>query len=243
MTTVVISQPMYLPWPGFLSHLALADVLIWLDDAQFSRGSFTNRIQIRTADGSKWLSVPLVGKGFAMPIRDLVAAQPDWPRSHGDLIRQALQRAPYLREALTILEQAAARESLCETLIASAELCLTACQVPYPETRRASDMNVSGSSWRRVLELVHAVGGTRYVTGHGAANYLDHFAFEADGVAVEYMDYSIAPWPQRHGEFSQFVTSLDLIANVEPELRRNHLSRSTIPWRDFLARKGLPVTG
>jgi hypothetical protein len=31
----------------------------------------------------------------------------------------------------------------------------------------------------RPLDLVLSVGGTRYVTGHGAADYLDHEAFEA----------------------------------------------------------------
>ena len=29
MTTVVISQPMYFPWPGFLAQLAIADVVVW----------------------------------------------------------------------------------------------------------------------------------------------------------------------------------------------------------------------
>jgi hypothetical protein len=42
MTTVAISQPMYLPWPAFIEMMKLADVFLWLDDAQFSKGSFTN---------------------------------------------------------------------------------------------------------------------------------------------------------------------------------------------------------
>lgn len=46
MARVVISQPMYFPWFGFMAQMSLADVFIWLDDAQFSKGSFTNRVQV-----------------------------------------------------------------------------------------------------------------------------------------------------------------------------------------------------
>lgn len=243
MTTVVISQPMYLPWPGFVSQLALADVLIWLDDAQFSRGSFTNRVQIRTAFGDKWLSIPLIGKGFGVQIVGLQAAQPAWARSHHELARQALNGTPFLPDALSILAAISGPASLCDTLIASSELCLSACGKPCPTTQRSSEMDVTGRSWRRVLDLVHAVGGTRYLTGHGAANYLDHAAFEAEGVTIDYMGYDFAPWPQAHGAFSPYVTSLELIAHVAPQDRQRHLSTKTIPWRDFLTSKGLPVNG
>ncbi|NGQ89452.1 WbqC family protein [Rhodobacter sp. HX-7-19] len=242
MTTVVISQPMYLPWPGFISQMAMADVLIWLDDAQFSRGSFTNRVQIRTSGGSKWLSVPLVGKGVDAPIRCLAAARTDWHRAHRDLVRQALRNSPFLQEALSILDMSATSDTLCAALVKSAELCLAACHPPRSDIRQASEMNVPGASWRRVLDLVHTVGGTRYLTGHGAANYLNHAAFEAEGVTVDYMGYEFLPWPQQHGDFSPYVTSLDLIANVPPEHRTAHLSRTTLPWRDFLAAKGIAVS-
>lgn len=103
-------------------------------------------------------------------------------------------------------------------------------------------MMITGKGWRRILDLVHAVGGTRYLTGHGAANYLDHAAFEAEGITVDYMGYEFLPWPQQHGDFSPYVTSLDLIANVPPENRTAHLSRKTVPWRDFLAARSIAVS-
>ena len=55
---------------------------------------------------------------------------------------------------------------------------------------KSSKLGVPGTSWQRVLAIVKAVGGTRYVTAHGATNYLDHEAFERAGIAVEYIDYS-----------------------------------------------------
>ena len=59
MATVVITQPMLFPWPGFFEQLMLADTYIYLDDAQFSKGSFTNRIQLLRGAERCWMTIPL----------------------------------------------------------------------------------------------------------------------------------------------------------------------------------------
>ena len=59
MTTVVVSQPMLFPWVGLFEQIRLADVFVYYDDVAFSKGSFFNRVQIKTSRGSKWLTVPL----------------------------------------------------------------------------------------------------------------------------------------------------------------------------------------
>ena len=50
MTVVVISQPMLFPWVGMFEQIRLADVYVHYTDVQFSKGSFVNRVQIKTAD-------------------------------------------------------------------------------------------------------------------------------------------------------------------------------------------------
>ena len=59
MTTVVVSQPMFFPWVGMFEQIRLADAYVHYTDVQFSKGSFVNRVQIKTADGFRWLTVPL----------------------------------------------------------------------------------------------------------------------------------------------------------------------------------------
>ncbi|MBC8123824.1 MAG: WbqC family protein, partial [Gemmatimonadaceae bacterium] len=61
MNTVVISQPMLFPWIGMFEQICLADVYVHYDDVQFSKGSFSNRVQVKSASGSKWITVPLIG--------------------------------------------------------------------------------------------------------------------------------------------------------------------------------------
>jgi WbqC-like protein len=243
MTTVVISQPMLFPWPGFFELVGLADVYIHLDDAQFSRGSFTNRIQVKHPSGIKWMTVPIARKSARQKIQDLEATGVGWKRRHRALFLQALRRAPHLGVALELLDRVYAHEQIVALLIASIEQSSRALMLNCP-TRwmKASEMDVGGVAWSRVLAMVRSVGGTRYITAHGAANYLDHEAFERAGVTVEYADYSKTPYTQLHGPFFPYVSVLDLIANLG-DSARTVLHPKTVTWRTFLRQRQRPEVG
>jgi hypothetical protein len=95
------------------------------------------------------------------------------------------------------------------------------------------ELGVNGASSQRVLDIVKTLGGKKYITGLGARNYLDHQIFEEAGVRVEYMDYQKIPYNQLHGDFTPYVSILDLIANrgkggVEV------IQSGTIYWKDYL---------
>lgn len=240
MSTLVISQPMLFPWSGFFEQMMLADIYYFLDDAQFSKGSFTNRIQIKIGDGIKWMTIPLAGKGSFQTISELQAASGDWRASHMSLLKQAFRAAPYAADALDLAERVYGHEGICNLLIASIELSADYLGISDGQMRaRTSELNIDGISWQRVLTLTQRAGANRYLTGHGAASYLDHEAFERTGIAVEYMRYSRTPWPQAGIEFTPYVSILDLIANAGPAARSFLLPQSE-SWRTFLKRRISP---
>ena len=232
MTAVVISQPMLFPWPGFFEQMKLADVYVWLDDAQYSKGSFTNRVQIPFGSSRKWLTIPLVSSGSFQPISSISASE-EFAGKHLSFLAQAFAGAPYKRDALDVVEEVYSAETLCDLLIASAEIPARILGITPRSILRSSVMNVPGVASQRVLDLTLSVGGTLYITGHGAANYLDHEMFERSGVGVDYMAYSKTPWSQRTAAFTPYVSVLDLIANEGPDAAR-FLRPATTSWRDFL---------
>lgn len=237
MTRVVISQPMYFPWAGFMAQMALADVYIWLDDTQFSKGSFTNRVQVKTPNGIKWMSVPLEGKGSFRLIRELAPGRPDWHRTHKALLEQAFRGRAHAADAISLFEEVDFSAPLSDVLVASAEAQAEALGI-LPNIRTTSTaLAVEGRSWERVLGMVKAVGGTEYISGTGGLAYLDHDAFEAAGVSVSYMNYAPRPWPQDAAAFTPYVTSLDLVASVSRILARDHLNPAVLDWRAMKALK------
>jgi WbqC-like protein family len=237
LTTVVITQPMLFPWPGFFEQLQLADIYIYLDDTQFSKGSFTNRVQIQRGDQRTWLTIPLAGKGSFQRICDLKAAPGDWREKHAALVGAFVKGAPYADAASQLFQRVYVEPEIDALLISSIETSARSLGIDRPRrVLRSQDMASQGRSWRRVLDLVLEAGGDRYVTGHGAANYLDHEAFEAAGVAVEYIDYSLTVWPRGGAVQTPYQSVLDLIAWTGPEAGR-YLKPSTLPWRTFLKRR------
>ncbi|MBK7859033.1 MAG: WbqC family protein [Archangiaceae bacterium] len=231
MTTVVISQPMFFPWVGMLEQLQRADVYVHYDDVQFSKGSFTNRVQVKTATGVKWLTVPLEDAHFGMLIKDVkVDSRRDWRKSHLDLLKQAYRGCDAMLE-LVARVYAVKTPWLCEVAIASMVALADAFGVRPAREVLSSELGLQGHGTARVLATVKAFGGTRYVSGAGGRAYLDHDAFERAGVAVEYMAYAKRPYPQRHGEFTPFVSALDLLANCGPDGRALFTSQ-TLSWKE-----------
>lgn len=234
---VVISQSMLFPWVGLLEQVRLADVFVHYDDVQFSKGSFVNRVQLKLAQGPRWLSVPLPGLRLGQRI-DQVALPPapDWVPRHLDLIERALDGAPFLADALALARDVYAADDRHLGPLARRSLLVLSDYFGLQAGRRFVDVTalaVGGSGSQRVLDVVKAVGGTTYVTGHGAANYLDHEAFERAGVAVEYMRYARVPYPQLHGAFTPYVSGLDLVANCG-RVGARYIQSPSVPWREFL---------
>ena len=233
MTRVVISQPMYFPWYGFMAQMSLADVYIWLDDAQFSKGSFTNRVQVKTESGIKWMSVPLDSGSKGAQIKNLIPAHKNWQASHNMLLSQSFKKQLYSDSVLSMHNTVTMNTDLIEILIESVETPARAMNILPKKILRSSQMGIEGNSSQRVLKLVQEVGGTDYITGHGALSYLNHEAFEKAGISVSYMNYVASPWPQSHGVFVPNVTILDLLSSVGSVDAAKYFVCSTQNWKDF----------
>ena len=96
------------------------------------------------------------------------------------------------------------------------------------------DLGIDGKGSQRVLDIVKAVRGNTYITGHGASKYLDHGIFEDAGITVEYMKYMLQPYSQLNGEFTPYTTGLDLVANCGKSGVK-YVCSDTINWRDYFA--------
>lgn len=233
---VVISQPMFFPWVGMFEQIRLAEVYVHYSDVQFSKGSFVNRVQLKTPGGRRWLTVPLQKFSLGQRIDEVQVAQTDWRRKHLEMLKHSYRQAPYLDDMLTLVEQvyASSYVTIDELSRASLDAVCDYYQLALGcRFLNVRDLAIGGSGSRRVLDIVQALGGTVYITGHGAKNYLEHDLFDAAGIRVEYMNYRCKPYPQLHGPFTPYVSILDLIANMGPA-GSTCICSDTIYWKEFL---------
>ena len=105
MKSVVISQPMFFPCSGMFEQIRLCDVFVHYDDVQFSKGGFFNRVQIKTPNGIRWLTVPLQDVKLGQNINEtLIDSASNWRRKHLELLRQSYTKAPFKAEMLELVE-------------------------------------------------------------------------------------------------------------------------------------------
>lgn len=240
---VVISQPMYFPWIGMLQQIRLSDIFVYYDDVQYSRGGYLNRVQIKTAQGVRWLTVPLQEFRLGQLISEVrIDNRKDWKRSHFDQLKQCYKIAPFRIDLLDLVDDVFSRS---HEVIGDLAADSTNALVHYfpgvgdeGSFRNSSSLDIPGASSQRVIDICLALDAKTYLTGHGARNYLKHEAFEENGVSVAYIDYELDQYPQLHYDFTPYVSSLDLVANCGKEgvsLIKGKLEN----WRSFIKRPPL----
>jgi WbqC-like protein family len=234
---IVISQSMFFPWVGLLEQIRLADIYVYYDDVQFSKGSFVNRVQIKTDRGQQWLTVPIL-QNFGQSIAEVaIDYRQNWQERHLQILRQAYKQATFRDEMLALVADLYCQKHTCIGALSRASLQST---LQYFDLEKGCEfmdvatLNISGTSSRRVLDIVTALQGTQYITGHGAAKYLDHSLFETAHIDVHYMEYQKKKYPQLHGDFTPFVSCLDLIANCG-KTGRSYICSDTVSWQTFCA--------
>jgi hypothetical protein len=220
-----------------LEQIKLADVFVHYDDVQFSRGSFTNRVQIKTDNGIRWLTLPLKDFHLGQRIDEvLIDDRADWKSRHRDILRQAYGKAPYVKDMLALVDDVFARDTATVADVARNSMLALAAYfgLNRPIFVSSDRLVIGGASSERVYDITAHLEGTVYITGHGARNYLDHDLFGQNGIAVRYMNYERTPYPQLHGAFTPYVTALDLVANCGAEGAKL-VHSGTVDWREFTA--------
>jgi len=214
---VAVHQPNYLPWLGYFAKLAQAGTFVLLDDVQFSKGSYTNRVQIARNGAPVWLTLP-IRHDFGAAIRDVQLARADWARAHCDSLKQSYRKAAHFAEVWPELEvwltsaqgrladvnaqlirRLAERLGLTARIESSSEIGVPRCDA---DERLA-----------RIVARFAAAGGT-YLSGGGGAKYQSEDVFTAHGVRLAYSTFKPTPYPRSGEEFIAGLSIADALFHV-----------------------------
>jgi len=87
-------------------------------------------------------------------------------------------------------------------------------------TMRASELATGGERSERLVNFCLHAGADRYLSGNAAQSYLDVELFARHGIKVEWQDYEHPTYPQQHGNFVPYLSTLDLLLNCGDESLR-----------------------
>ena len=224
MRKVAIVQSNYIPWKGFFDMVASVDEFILYDDMQYTRRDWRNRNQIKTPQGVQWLTVPVKVKGrYHQTIRETEIDGTDWAQEHWKALAQNYRRAPHFGEVAKWLEPLYAQDVPAMLSDLNRRFMEAICRALGIHTpiRNSWDYVLEDGKSERLAGLCEQAGGTDYVSGPAARDYLDESVFAARGLRVHWFDYSGYPeYPQLWGPFTHGVTVLDLLFNCGAEAPR-----------------------
>lgn len=220
--TVAIHQPNFFPWLGYFDKIRRSDDFVFLDSVQLpgGAGNWCNRVQLLIAGSPRWVTAGLDRSRHTF-------IRVDEARFH--------QRDPWRNKLIKTLESnysrhAAYREvsAVIFPLVANDEDNLSTYNVTaittiaehlgLAETRfvRSSEIDEArGSSNDLLASIVTAVGGSAYLTGSGALDYLDESKFAAAGLNVVHQRFRHPHYQQRGSEtFTEGLSIIDALMNL-----------------------------
>ncbi|MAP24509.1 MAG: hypothetical protein CMM87_03145 [Rickettsiales bacterium] len=231
---VVISQPMFLPWAGLFNQILMADIYVHYDDAQFSKGSFLNRVQLKSKEQYFWLTMP-VSATFQARINNIITLNKSrWKKKHLKTFKQIFSQRPFGKEVLNLIENIYffETENLADFNINAIEKICNYLEIDRKFIKSSAIDGLEGSSSFRVCEILTKLGASEYITGHGAKRYLDHEMLESKGIITNYICYDIAPY-YNCTNFTPYASVLDLISFKGKKSLENLNSRKKY-WKDFI---------
>lgn len=228
MTLIAIHQPNYIPWLGYFHKIAKADLFVFLDDTQFPKQGYVNRVQIQDNGQTSWLTIP-ARPSLGTPINETHAAQERWSERHLSRLRNTYRKAAAFRDVWPVVENLYGALNPNATLASiNSQLVMETCGFLGLTGRFAFASSLPNSSQLnggdRLVDIVMKVGGTGYLSGRGGANYQDPAAFEAAGLDLVYTTFQPRPYPQASEEFAPGLSVLDVVFNLGFEAAAAHLT-------------------
>lgn len=190
-----------------------------MDDAQYDK-RFTNRNKIMATNGWTWLSVPINKDHKFLPNSQVeINNDISWRDEHWKKIYHSYANAMHFKKYESFFKNiydikwTSLFELNFETLKKVIDLLGIKISI-----LKSSELDASGTSTQRLVNLCRAVGADTYVSGIGGKNYMDEKLFAKNNIRLEYQNYAARPYPQRLSDsFLPDLSIIDMLVNVGHE--------------------------
>lgn len=225
MKKIAILQSNYIPWKGYFDLVSAVDEFIVYDEVQYTKNDWRNRNLIKTPQGAQWLTIPVKSKGkFGQTIKNTELSDPRWADQHLKSLVLNYKKAPHFTEIHSLIEtlykgnyQTISEVNLCFMQHICGYLNIPTkitCSWDYQATEYKSDSHQT----ERLVHLCQQAGGTEYISGPSAKNYINPKLFDDANISLSWFDYQGYPeYPQLWGAFTHTVSALDLLFNCGPD--------------------------
>ena len=221
MKKVAAIQSNYIPWKGYFDIIHDVNEFIFHDDLQYTKNDWRNRNKILTAQGEKWLTIP-VGTNEHRLIVEVQMKDSSWQKKHFKTLEMAYHKAPFWKRyeeflSFVYLEKTwAYLYELNRFLIEHISRDFLGIMTKFTDSRNYS---THGVKHEKLLSLVKTAQADLYLSGPSAKDYIIAEDYADAGIELVWKDYAGYPeYEQQGGLFvTHYVSILDLLFNVGDE--------------------------
>lgn len=220
MKKVAIIQSNYIPWKGYFDIIHDVDLFVFLDDVQYTVRDWRNRNLIKTPGGLRWLTVPVGCKRDRL-IHEVQIVDPNWAKSHWEMLKQNYSKAPHFKTYKDRFEQFylgrdwVNLSEMNQHLVRMISRDILGIKT---EIKDAREFDAQGHKLDRLLDLLVKTGADYYLSGPSAKDYIEPERLAEFNIELHYKDYAGYPeYPQLFSPFEHGVTILDLLFNCGPD--------------------------
>jgi hypothetical protein len=234
---ITAHQPLYMPWLGFFHKALLVDTICILDEVQFADRDFIHRSKIKTAQGSKWLTVPVNKKNhYDKKINQIEIVGDTWQNHHLFLLRQSYGKTPffssYFNELCELFEgikyQYLIDLDMALLNFLFRELSISATIV------MSSKLQLQGRKSDLILSICQELQADVYISGQNGLDYLKLEDFRSVETQVVVQSYNHPTYSQLYGDFLPYLSVLDLIFNYGPRAREIIMKGNAKTWENLI---------
>ena len=215
---IAIHQPNYLPWLGYFYKMAESNVFVLLDSVQYEKNGLTNRVKIKTSQGSSWLTLS-AKRRLPQLIKEVKLAnfQRD-KEKHIRTIELNYRKAKYFNYLFPEIKEILEKDwqYLSKLNIELIKLLREKLGIKT-KLEFASNYNISGKSTDLLVNLSKKFNADIYLSGRGGRKYQNEKNFKMAKIELKYLDFIYPTYHQLWGKFIPNLSIIDLLFNCGPD--------------------------
>jgi hypothetical protein len=224
---VVILQSNYIPWKGYFDLLHDADVFVFYDEVKYTKNDWRNRNRIYTKDGVQWLSIPVNKDAVKQKISEVALPATNWRNDHINKLTGAYKKAPFFEQLEAFMKDVYFAGHILLSAFNQYIIQKIAMQLGCTtKIINADQLLLEGDRIERLINILKQLNASEYISGPAAAGYLQgkEHLFSDNNITLSYKSYNHYPeYRQLHQPFEQYVSVVDMIANVSWNDMQNYI--------------------
>ncbi len=216
--SVGIHQPNFMPWLGYFYKAYQSDKFIFLDDVQFIKtgSNYTNRISLVLSGEENHITIPIKRGSGVQNINETEMLNEKWKKKLLGSLQANYAKTPYFKEHKEMIFELI---NFNTTNLASyninfiehiAELLRFKTQFI-----KSSTFKIETESTQRLIELLHHVDATTYLSGSGGDNYQDTKLYAQHNIKLLYSKLPTFKHKQyQTDKFIEGTSIIDAIFNI-----------------------------